>query len=188
MGYSSAVATAVLIQLIVILIIARRSYAMTRGVPYSTFRIALLPGVLLALWVVYELESLLLIPWAFPYLNALDLAILVATAFAFAPVAERMTVVNRDGRGGGTIRIGISLAALYLGAFVIRVAVAVALFPNSLVFGSQPGGFPPLAQQIVLAVIDALFSFSAGLALARSVGMRRKWVKAGTASPSGSPA
>jgi hypothetical protein len=188
MAYSSAVATAVLIEVIVILIIARRSYAMTQGVAYSTLRIAVLPGLLLAIWVLYELESLLLIPWAFPYLNALDLAILVATAFAFAPVAERMTVVNRDASGHGTIRIGITLAALYLGAFVIRVAVAVVLFPNSLVFGSQPGGFPPLPQQVVLAVIDGLFSFSAGLAVARSVGMRRKWVEAGKASRPVAPA
>jgi hypothetical protein len=183
--YTSAEFSAIFIELVIALVIIGRSVAMTRGVSYSLARIILMPILILILWGVSELESLLLTPWAWPYLIPLDIAILVATALAFTPVAERMTDVTRDAAGGGTFRIGFSLAALFLGAFVVRVAIAVALFPSSLEFGAPPGGFPPMQDQVILAVIDALFSFSAGLLLARSIGIQRKWTAAATRSPVG---
>ena len=173
--YTSAEFTAIIIQVFIVLIVVRRSYFMTKGVPYSAARLVALPVLILILWTVSELESLLLTPWALPYLVALDAAILVLTTLAFTPIAERMTQVTRDPSGAGTYRIGFSLAALFVGAFLIRITVAVALFPTSLEFGTPPGGFPPAQQQVVLAVIDAIFSLSAGLVLARFLGIRRKW-------------
>jgi|SRR5271157_5127602 len=173
--YTSAELTAVFVQVVIVLIVVRRSYFMTRGVPYSGVRLAALPVLILILWLVSELESILLTPWALPYLIALDSAILILTALAFTPVAERMTKVTRDSSRAGSYRIGFSLAALFVGAFVVRLTVAVVLFPTSLEFGSPPGGFPAAEQQVVLAVVDAIFSFSAGLVLARSIGIRRKW-------------
>ena len=188
MDYSSGELTAIFVQLVIVLLIARRSYAMTQGVLYSGLRNAVLPGLLLFLWVVNELESLLLTPWAFPFMVVIDLAILAGTSVVFAPIAARMTTVSRPSSGVGSVRIGFSLAALFLAAFVLRLAIAVALFPSSLAFGGPPGGFPPLQQQIVLAVVDAIFSFSAGLALARSLGMRRAWVHAVVANQPAGPA
>ncbi|MGD0588413.1 MAG: hypothetical protein ABSA63_06445 [Thermoplasmata archaeon] len=180
--YTSPELTAIFIQVVIVLIIVRRSYYMTRGVPYSGLRLAVLPALILILWVLSELESLLLTPWALPYLIVLDLAILIGTALGFTPVAERMTEVTREASGVGSYRIGFSLAALFVGAFVVRIGVAIVLFPSSLEFGSPPGGFPPTQQQLVLGVIDAIFSLSAGLVLARSIGIRRKWnaARAGT--------
>ncbi len=173
--YTSAELTAILIQVVIVLVIIRRSYAMTQGVPYSGARLAVLPVLLLILWGVSELESVLLTPWALPYLILLDLVILIGTSLAFSQVAERMTEVTHEPSGSWYYRIGFSFAALFVGAFVIRVTVAVVLFPSSLEFGSPPGGFPPIQQQIVLGVIDALYSVSAGLLVARSIGIRRKW-------------
>jgi hypothetical protein len=173
--FTSAELTAIFIQVVIVLIVARRSYSMTRGVPFSSARLAALPALIVVLWTVSELESLLLTPWAFPYLIGLDFAIVVATSLAFTTVAERMTQVAVDPAGSGSYRIGFSLAALFVGAFALRLTIAIVLFPTSLEFGSPPGGYPPPQQQVVLAVIDSLFSFSAGLVLARSIGIRRKW-------------
>ena len=64
--YTSAELTAILIQVVIVLVIIRRSYAMTQGVPYSGARLAVLPVLLLILWGVSELESVLLTPWALP--------------------------------------------------------------------------------------------------------------------------
>jgi len=183
--YNSAEFTAIFIQLLIVLIVARRSYFMAQGVPYSGARLAVLPALILVLWTVVELESTLLTPWALPYLIALDVSIVVVTALVFTPVAERMTQVTRDPSGGGSYRIGFALAALFVGAFIVRLAVAVALFPSSLEFGTPPGGYPPVQQQLVLAVIDAIFSLSAGLVLARSIGIRRKWKSAQLGARSG---
>jgi hypothetical protein len=174
-SYTTAEFTAILIQVVIVLVIVRRSYAMTQGVPFSLARLVVMPALILVLWGITELESTLLTPWAIPYLIVLDLAILIVSGFAFIPVAERMTQVTREPSGDWSYRIGFSLAALFLGAFLIRLTVAVLLFPSALAFGSSPGGFPPEQQQVVLGVIDALFSLSAGLLAARSIGIHRKW-------------
>jgi hypothetical protein len=174
-GLSSSDYTAIFIQAVIVLVIARRSYAMSQGVPFSRARLVLVPILILTLWGVSELESIFLTPWALPYLIVLDVAILAGTSLGSTPVAERMTSVGRDAAGNWTYRIGFSLAALFLLAFVARLALAIALFPNSLQFGAPANGYPPAAQQAVLAVIDAIFSVSAGLLVGRSLGVLRKW-------------
>ncbi|HEV2449938.1 MAG TPA: hypothetical protein VGU43_05995, partial [Thermoplasmata archaeon] len=104
----------------------------------------------------------------------LDSAILILTAVAITSVAERMTQVRTEPAGTLSYRIGFSLAALFVGAFVLRIALAVALFPTALEFGSPPGGYPPPPQQFALGLIDALFSASVGLLIGRSIGISRK--------------
>jgi hypothetical protein len=172
---SSAAVTAIFVQLLIVLLVVRRSYNMARGVRYSSARLAVIPVLILLLWIVTELEATALTPWAIPYLLAADAAILVLTTIVFIPVAERMTHVTREPSGGGTYRIAFSLAALFVAVFLVRLVLAIVLFPASLEFGPIGGGYPPLEQQIVIAVIDALLSVSVGLLVARSVGIRRKW-------------
>ena len=172
-SFTSGELFAVVIQVVIVLLVLRRSYAMVGGVPYSAARLVLLPGLILVIWGLDELESLLLTPWALPYLIAIDVALLLAAAFGLTGVAQRMTRVDRGPSGQWTYRIGFSLAALFLIAFVLRLALALALFPSSLEFGAPPGGYPPMSQQLALAVINALFSLSAGLLVGRSVGIYR---------------
>jgi len=179
MSYSSSELTAIGIQLIIVLVIVRRSYAMTKGVPFSGLRVTAVPALLLILWGVTELESTLLTPWALPYLIGLDIAILIATALGSAPVAQRMTLFTREPSGSWSYRISFSMAVLFVAAFVVRLALAVVLFPASFEFGSPPGGFPPVQQQVLLALIDAIFSVSVGLLVGRSVGIYRGWKAAG---------
>jgi hypothetical protein len=171
---SSAELTAIGIEILIVLIVVRRSYAMTKGVPYSTARLALLPALFLFLWALSELESILLVPWALPYLIALDLGILLGTALTFTPVAQRLAEVRQDGSGGWSYRFGFSFAAFFVGIFVIRLVLAAVLFPSSLEFGAPVGTLPTESQQAVLALVDALFSLSAGLLLSRSLGIYRK--------------
>ena len=82
---------------------------------------------------------------------------------------------DRGTGGGGSYRIGFSVTAVFIVAFIVRLVVAAALFPGALEFGSPTGGYPSMAQQVVLGVVDALFSLSAGLLSGRSVGIRRRW-------------
>jgi hypothetical protein len=186
-SYTSAELTAILVQVAIALLVVRRSYAMTQGVPYSSARLLILPVLLLVLWSVTELESILLTPWAVPYLLALDAGLVVATAYAFTGIAERATEVSAAPAGGWSYRIGFALAALFVGAFVVRLAVVVTLFPSALEFGSPVAGFPPVQQQLALGGIDALFSVSVGLLVGRSVGIARK-VRAVQASSAGATA
>ncbi|HKS59914.1 MAG TPA: hypothetical protein VJS68_03960 [Thermoplasmata archaeon] len=186
-GFSSGEITAIIIQVVIVLVVIRRSYRMTVGVPYSGLRLLFLPALILILWVLDELESLFLTPWAVPYLVALDLLILVATALTFTNLAARMTHVYRDPSGRWSFRIGFSLAGLFIAAFAIRLALAVVLFPSALVFGAPTGGFPPAEQQAVLGVIDGIFSLSAGLIVGRSLGIHRKRQAAETNPPAALP-
>jgi hypothetical protein len=186
--YTSAEEFGILLQLGIVLLIIRRSYSMSRGVPYSLPRLLVLPALILVLWALSELESTLLTPWAVPYLIALDLAILVATLLGIAGVAERMTEVHRGPSGLWSYRIGFSLAALYLAAFLVRVIVSALWFPSSLEFTRPSGGFPPASQQLVLALIDTLYSVSAGLLAGRTLGIYRRVRAASTGPESGSAA
>lgn len=184
-SFTSGELTSIVIDLVIVLVVARRIYAMTQGVPISALRISVIPVVLLAvfLWGSTEFESVVLIPWALPYLIVVDLAILVASVLLMTPIAARMTEVTLDDTGGGTFRIGVPLGALFLVTFVIRLGLTIALFPSALAFGAPPGGAPPVSQQEVLAVVDALLSFSMGLLVARSAGVRRKVVSVRAAGP-----
>lgn len=181
-GYTSAEATAIVVQLIIVLFIVRRSYRMAQGVPYSLARLLLVPILILALWGASELGAILLIPWALPYLIVLDAAILVATAALLTGVAEGMTRVTRDPSGAASFTISFSLAAIYLATFLVRLGLAAALFPSSLEIGAPVGGYPPYDQQLVLAAIDAVYSLSAGLLVGRAIGIYRKIARAPAAA------
>lgn len=172
--FTSVELTAILVQVIIALLIVRRSYAMTQGVPYSTVRLVVFPGLVLVLWAFDELGSILLTPLALPILIALDSVVLVVTAIGITSVAERMTRVSVEPPGTPSYQISFSLAALFVATFAVRIAVGIALFPTALEFGSPAGGYPPFAQQFALALIDALFSASVGLLVGRSVGIYRK--------------
>ena len=171
-GLTSAELTTVVVDLLIALFIARRSYNMTVGVAFSTARFAATLVLIFLVWALNEAESLLLIPWALPSLVALDTGILVASGLLLAGVAQRMTTVTQAPSGRWMIRVHFGLATGFLVLFVVRLVIAVALFPSSLEFGSV-AGYPPESQQLVLAVIDALFSLSVGLLVARTLGAFR---------------
>jgi hypothetical protein len=172
--YTSGELTAIFIQVIIALVIVRRSYAISRGVPFSAARVAILPVLIVVLWGASELASILLTPWAVPYLLALDVVLLLAAAVGFARVAERRTVVWRNQSGGWDYRLPFAVTLLYVALFLLRIVVAAVFFPSSLVLGAPTGGYLPTSQQLLLAIVDALFSVSAGLLLGRSWGSYRK--------------
>lgn len=174
---SSSTYVTILITVVIALVVLRRSYLMSKGVPYSPGRLALLPALLVILWGLTEAESTLLTPWSFPYLIAADVAILLVTAYFFAGVAERATQVYEAPPGTWNYRIGFGIGIFFFVAFTARLALAAALFPASLNFGAPAGGFPPTGQQVVLAVVDAIFSVSGGMIVGRSLGVQRKWRK-----------
>jgi len=173
-GYTPSQLTAILVQVVIVAFIARRSYAMTRGVPYSATRLVAPALLVLALWALVEITSTQLTPWSIPYLIGVDLAVLVATAVGISGVAARATRVDRAPTGQWSYRIGFALAAVFVGAFALRLLLAAILFPGSLGFTAPVGGYPSVGQQEALAVIDALFSLSVGLLVGRSVGIYRR--------------
>jgi hypothetical protein len=173
-AYSTALIAPIVIQLVIVAVVVRRSYLMSQGVPYSVFRLVAVPVLLLILWAATEAASTLLTRWALPYLIAADTAILVVTAVAFAGVAQQVTHVSADVQGNWNYRVPFAITGLFLAAYVARLVLTVALFPQSLVFGALPSGYPPESQQVVLAVVDGIFSISVGLLVGRSVGIYRK--------------
>jgi hypothetical protein len=173
-AYSTALIAPVVIQLVIVAVVVRRSYQMSQGVPYSVLRLVAVPVLLLILWAATEAASTLLTPWALPYLITADTAILAVTSVAFTGVAQRVTHVRADVQGNWNYRIPFSITGLFLAAYIVRLVLTVVLYPQSLNFGALPSGYPPETQQVVLAVVDAIFSISVGLLVGRSVGIYRK--------------
>jgi len=172
---SSAELTAIGVQLLIVLLVVRRSYRMTQGVPVSVVRLAVFPALLVLLWALTTLESIFLTPWAIPYLIGLDTALLALTAVLFTGVAQRAAVYYRNEAGAWCYRIGFALAGVFVVAYLVRLVLTLALFPAAFEIGVVPTGYPPEIQQIALAAIDAMFSVSVGLLLGRSFGVYRGW-------------
>src|SRR5690348_12505594 len=139
---ASGLIITVAIQLLFVLIVVRRSYQMSKGVSYSTLRVMAVPVLLLLLWALSEYESTVLAPWAIPYLIALDAGIVAAAAWWFAPIAQRATQFFQGESGDWRFRIDFSVTAVFLVAYLVRLAIADVLFPASLSFGGGPPAYP----------------------------------------------
>ena len=172
---SSAELTTIGVQILIVLLVVRRSYRMTQGVPASVVRLVLMPALVGVLWAFTALESIFLTPWAVPYLLGLDVALLTLTTVLFAGVAQRAAVFYRNEAGAWCYRIGFAIAGIFLAVYLVRLALTLALFPAALEVGVPVSGYPPGPQQAALATIDAMFSVSVGLLLARSIGIYRGW-------------
>lgn len=183
---TSSLLLTVAIELVIVLAVVRRSLRMSQGVPYSGARLVILPVLLLVLWAVTELESVLLTPWAVPYLIAADAALVVVSSVLFAGTARRLASVYRGPAGVLSYRIGFSVTVVFLVIFLARLVLAAVLFPASLSFAA-PSGYAAPDQQIVLAVIDAMFSVSIGLLLGRAIGVYRKVQDVGSPEPPAAP-
>ncbi|HTT26214.1 MAG TPA: hypothetical protein VMH90_04540, partial [Thermoplasmata archaeon] len=141
-----------LLTALIFLIIARRSYLMARGVPYSVERLvgqAALYLFLLAFTLVFDLEVLPV--WTL----AIDVGLLAVGAGIASVHVRRVTEFTQRDDGRWIYRLGLLLPAVYLGLYVVRVIVELLLVPSAL---GMSGTIPSLdaLQQVALATVEAL--------------------------------
>lgn len=156
-------------ELLIIYLIARRTYRLVRGAPYQEARILTTIALYSLLLAITLLESYLLLP---TYLLGVDGAIVVVAALLFVGHAERTVVFERGPQGAWTYRLSWVIGGLYLGLWVARLVLELVFFPQVLEFQTITAA-PTLSALVALAAVDGLFALSTGLLLGRSLGVIR---------------
>lgn len=160
----------VAILLLILVILARRTYGMIRGAVVDLGRLAAVTALYVVLWLLVVLGGLLSLPW---YSVAIDAAIAAATAVLMVPLVERRVTLERRPDGRWFYRLPVAVPLAYTVLFGARLAI------DFLVLGTTPFTYPPPSGGVsanallLVSVVDALFSFSTGLMVARGIAVYR---------------
>jgi len=184
---SGADATSVVLFAIIVLIIVRRVIGMVRGSAVRPARMFAVAALLVGLLAFTLLLSNGQLPvWAY----AVDAAVLVvASVLATGWVRRRVVLDWKD--GAWTYRLGPLLPVVYLVLFVVRLTLDIVVLGTNPFAGTPPSPAPLTGYTLgIVAVVDALFAFSTGLLVGRTVGVYLEYrarSAAGPPSPAGAP-
>jgi hypothetical protein len=170
-GLSPSDTGLVVVLVLIVFIMARRTYMLVHGTVYSPERLAIFSAFYLALYLLAIYSTFTSLPL---YSTALDGVLLVAAALIAIPYVERIVVLELRADGQWYYRLPVLIPVLYLVLFVLRLGLDIA------VLGQDPFDFTlgaPLSltptQSILLTVVDALFSISTGILVGRSIAVYR---------------
>ncbi|MCI4317470.1 MAG: hypothetical protein L3J96_02940 [Thermoplasmata archaeon] len=152
---------------LITILLAVRTYRMLTGTPYSAARLFAFTGIYVALFVLLVAEEYTLLPW---YLLPGYGAIILGAAVAWTPHIRRSVRIDRRPDGVWIYRLGALIPLIYLSLFLVRLTINAVVLNQSFTSPPTVMALSPGAQ-LAVAFVDALFAFSTGLLLARSVGV-----------------
>ena len=174
----SALTPELLVLLVIVLILARRTYRQIQGAPYSVGRMFGFAGFYVLLFAALAFGTLYaaVATWgsiAYGILGAY-VAVPVVAAILAAPYVRRIVRFEQRGNGNWYYRLSWHVPVLYLALFVIRIGAEFAVFGLSALLITFPPPTPPsVAALVILIGVDLLFGFSLGLLVGRGVGVYR---------------
>jgi hypothetical protein len=188
---SPNLAPAVIVLVLIVLIIVRRTYGQIQGTPYSTGRLFGFGGftallfVLLAFGTIYAAVAF----WgSVAYgLVAAYVAVPALAAAVAAPYVQRVVRFEPREDGSWYYRLSWHIPVLYLTLFVVRIVAEVAIFGLSAVLAYPPPTPPSAATLAVLIGVDLLFGVSFGLLVGRGIGVYRAHRALPSSAPASSP-
>jgi hypothetical protein len=177
---SSADTSAIVVLAIIVLIMVRRTYALSQGTPYSPVRVfgyggfsTVLFGFFAASTVYVALGTWGPIGYALlaPYAG-----VVVGTALAAEPRIRRW--VRFEDRAGGPpyYHLPLVVPVLSLGLFVVRLGVEIWMFGLSAVASFSFPTSLPLGSLVILIAFDLLFGASIGVLFGRGFAIRRAFL------------
>ncbi len=174
----SALTPELLVLLVIVLILARRTYRQIQGAPYSVGRMFGFAGFYVLLFAALAFGTLYaaVATWgsiAYGILGAY-VAVPVVAAILAAPYVRRIVRFEQRGNGNWYYRLSWHVPVLYLALFVVRIGAEFAVFGLSALLITFPPPTPPsVAALAILIGVDLLFAFSLGLLVGRGVGISR---------------
>lgn len=168
--------TAILVLAVIVLLMARRTYALQQGTPYSTLRIFGYGAYSTALFVILAASTIYLAvgswgPIAYALVGVYAVAI-ASIAWAVRPRVRRLVRFEMRPDGRLYYRLPVIVPALSLALFVVRVGVQIGLFGlASVATFTLPTSVGP-GVLFVLIAADLLFGGSVGLLFGRALGIR----------------
>jgi len=177
---------------IIVLILARRTYAMIQGTTYSAARLFVFAGFYVVIYLVLSYGTL---AGAFAYWGSSTyllilayVAIPVVAGLVAAPRVERVVHFEQRADGQWYYKLGWVVPVAYLVLFVTRlVAEVVILGPSAFYITFPPPPAPSLGALITLVAVDLLFGVSLGLLLGRGFGVYRAYQKLPKPAPAPPP-
>jgi hypothetical protein len=174
---ASALAPAILILVLFVAILARRTYAMVRGTRYSAGRIFGFTGVYVLLFAALAFPTLYAAIDAWGGYGELLLApyvvVPVLAAAVAAPYVRRIVRFEQRDAGTWYYQLPWLVPVLYLGLFVLRFLLETLLFGLAVVPSFYLPTSVPTGLLLLLVGVDLLFGVSTGLLLGRSIGVYR---------------
>lgn len=147
-----------------------RSIRMARGAPANPARLFAYAGLWLFLFLLVAVAGVAPLPvW---YLGLEGVLLVGAAVFATSYV-RGVAKISRTPSGGWTYRLGVALPAVYLTLLIVRLSVDLAVLGENP-FAGTPGAAPASVGTftiLLVGLVDALFAFSTGLLVGRSVGV-----------------
>ena len=191
---SSFLTPELLVVLLLVLIVVRRTVRQVQGAPFSVTRLVVFAAVYVLLFVALASATLLasVATWGTDA-DALLLpygAVPVLAAFFAAPYVERVVQFERREDGQWYYRLSWHIPVLFLALFLTRVVAELAVFgPSGAVPSFPPPPPPSTAALYVLIAVDLLFGLSLGLMTGRGLGVVRahRALPADPAAPPPSP-
>jgi hypothetical protein len=174
---SSDVSTAAILLVLIVAILARRTYLLMRGARYSPGRLFGFTGFYVLLF------ALLAVPTIFAAVSSWGVyGWLLIAAYAVVPAAAAVVavpyvrrIVRFEERGSGQWYYSLPwhIPVLYLSLFVVRFVLEILLFGPAFVTSFALPASIPTGALLVLAGVDLLFGLSTGILVGRSVGVYR---------------
>jgi len=172
------ISTALIVLLVIVFILARRTYLMLHGTRYSAARLFGFAGFYVLLFVALAFTTLyaavaawgsdadlLLVPYV---------AVPVVAAALVVPYVRRIVQFEQREGGEWYYRLPWHIPLLYLTLFVVRIVAEFAVFGVAGLVFTFPLPAPPSAGALViLVVVDLLFGLSLGLLVGRGIAVYR---------------
>jgi hypothetical protein len=190
---SNAISFDVIIILIIVLLLARRTYAQITGAAYSVGQLFGFAGFYVLIFGLFAAGTILtaVLAWGtIAYLLLVPyLALPAITAFFATPYIRRVVQFEERGDGRWYYRLSWHIPVLYLVLFVARFAAEIAVFgPAAFIISFPP---PAVASSLIFVLIgvDLMFSVSMGLLIGRGVGvyLAHQQLPKGSAAPPSPP-
>lgn len=179
-GISSAEESAILFLVIIVLIMVRRTYALSQGTPYSTARVFGYGAFSMVLFALFAASTIYVATGTWGpvgyALVAPYLGVVVGSALLAEPRIRPL--VKFEERAGPQLyyHLPIIVPILNLVLFVVRLGIELWLFGFSAITSFQFPTSLPLGALEILIAFDLLYGVSIGLLIGRGLAVHRAFL------------
>lgn len=172
---ASSVTAEIVLLLLIVFVLVRRTYGMVQGTRYSAPRLFVFAGFYVVLFVALAVATLYaaISTWgsnAYLLIPAYT-ALPIAAAWAVAPYVQKIVRFERRDDQEWYYRLAWHIPALYLSLFIARFVAEIVVFGPSAAFAFPPPAPPSGAALWILIGVDLLFAVSLGLLVGRGIGV-----------------
>ncbi len=168
--------TGVVVLVLIVALMARRTYALSQGTPYSPARVFGYGGFSTLLFVLFGASTIYVAVGTWGWIGLALVApyagVVVASAWFVRPHVKARVQFERRADQRIYYRLPILIPVLSLVLFVVRAGVEILLFGLAAIATFTLPTSAPVATLLVLIAVDLLYGISIGMLYGRGFGVR----------------